>query len=77
MITKAKKSVSLSNTLLEELAAININKNISQLVETALVYYINELKKQKRKQRDIAIINANAKRFNKEAEENLEFQAIL
>jgi len=51
MITKTKKSVSLSNSL-------------------------NELKRQERGQRDMEIINANAKRFNKEAEENLKFQAL-
>ena len=43
-------------------------------VKTAPAYYINELKKHESKQRDIEIINANAKRFNKEAEENLKFQ---
>jgi metal-responsive CopG/Arc/MetJ family transcriptional regulator len=77
MITKVKKSISLSNSLLKELAPFNKDRNISQFIETALVYYINELKKHKRRQRDIEIINANAKRFNKEAEENLKFQAVL
>ena len=38
-------------------------------------YNINEQKKRERKQRDIEIIKANAKRFNKEAKENLKFQA--
>jgi len=77
MIMKTKKSVSLSNALLEDLVLFNKNNNISQFIETALVYYINELKKQERRQRDIEILNANAKRFNKEAEENLKFQAVL
>jgi len=45
-------------------------------VKTAPAYYINELKKRERKQRDIEIINANAKRFNKEAKENLKFQTV-
>ena len=76
MITKAKKSVSLSISLLEELASFNKNKNISVFVETALTHYLNELKRQERIQRDIEIINANAKRFNKQAEENLAFQAM-
>jgi len=74
---KTKKSISLSNVLLEDLVLFNKNRNISQFIETALVYYINELKKQERRRRDIEIINANAKRFNKEAEENLKFQAAL
>jgi hypothetical protein len=76
MITKTKKSVSLSNTLLKELALLNKDGNISVFIEKALVYYMNELKRQERGQRDIEIINANAKRFNKEAEENLAFQAM-
>ena len=76
MITKTKKSVSLSSSLLKELYSFNKNINISEFTETALYYYINELKRQERIQRDIKIINANTKRFNKEAEENLEFQDI-
>ena len=59
---------------MDNIALHNKNMNISQFIETALVYYINELKKQERRHRDIEIINANAKRFNKEAVENLEFQ---
>ena len=77
MITKTKKSISLSNSLLDDLALVNKNYSMSQFIETALVYYINELKKQERRRRDIEIINANAKKFNKQAEENLKFQAIF
>ena len=77
MITKAKKSVSLSVSLLEELAVFNKRKNISAFIEAALTHYIKELKRQERGRRDIEIISANAKRFNEEAEENLKFQAII
>jgi len=45
-------------------------------VKKALTYYINKPKKRERKQQDIEIINANVKRFNKEAKENLKFQAV-
>jgi metal-responsive CopG/Arc/MetJ family transcriptional regulator len=76
MITKTKKSVSLSNTLLEELDQVNKTMNISEFIENALVFYINELKRKERIRRDIEIINANAVRFGKEAEENLEFQDL-
>ncbi|MDR0312188.1 MAG: hypothetical protein LBI14_01175 [Treponema sp.] len=76
MITKTKKSVSLSNALLKELARLNKDGSISEFIERALVYYMNELKRRERGQRDIEIINANAKRFNKDAEENLAFQAM-
>ena len=76
MITKTKKSISLSSSLLEELYFINKNMNLSDFIETALTYYINELKKQERIKRDIEIINANVERYKIEAEENLEFQDI-
>ena len=76
MITKTKKSVSLSHSILKELALHNKDKNISQFIEIALIHYMNELKKQERGRRDKEIINANAKRFKKEAEENLKFQAL-
>jgi len=76
MITKTKKSVSLSNTLLKELILLDKDRNISEFIEKALTHYIKELKRQERGRRDMEIINANAKRFNKEAEENLKFQTI-
>ena len=76
MITKTKKSVSLSNSLLEEVVLLNKDMSISEFIEKALIHYINELKRQERGRRDMEIINANAKRFNKEAEENLKFQAM-
>ena len=76
MVTKTKKSVSLSNSLLKELIMLDKNRNISEFIEKALIHYINELKRQERGRRDMEIINANAKRFNKEAEENLKFQTI-
>jgi hypothetical protein len=77
MITKTKKSVSLSNALLQEIASTNTNENLSDYIEKALIYYMNFLKRRERGLRDMEIINANAKRFNKEAEENLKFQASL
>jgi len=77
MITKTKKSISLSSALLQEIMRSNKDGNISEYIEKALVYYMNYLKKQERNRRDIEIINANAKRFNQEAEENLKFQAML
>jgi len=46
-------------------------------VEIVHANYITELKKRERKQRDIEIIKANAKRFKKEAKENLKFQAEI
>ena len=77
MITKTKKSISLSTALLREIAKVNKDRSLSEYIEKALMYYVEALKKQERSRRDIEIINANAKRFNNEAEENLRFQAQL
>ena len=76
MVIKRKTSVALSHALLAELAPLNNGGTISQFIEQVLVRYIAETKRQERRYRDIEIINANAERFNKEAEENLEFQAM-
>ena len=76
MITKTKTSVSLSSSLLKELTLLNKGRSVSEFIEKALTFYMSELKRQKRGRRDIEIINANAKRFNNEAEENLQFQVI-
>ena len=76
MIMKTKKSVSLSNSLLEELILLNKERSISEFIEKALIYYIKEMKRQERGRQDIEIIKANAKRFSKEAEENLKFQVM-
>ena len=76
MITKRKTSVSLSRTLLEELDSFNKKGNVSEFVEEALAFYLTELKRNARRQRDIEIINSNAELFNKGAEENLEFQDL-
>ncbi|MCL2127905.1 MAG: hypothetical protein FWH38_06585 [Treponema sp.] len=77
MITKTKKSVSLSNSLLRDLALYDKNRNVSFFIENALVFYIEELKKQERRRKDMEIINANAERFGKEAEDNLKFQVTI
>ena len=77
MITKTKKSVSLSTSLLEDLYLFCKDTNVSGFIETAVLHYINELKKQERIRRDIEIIRANSERYNREAGENLEFQDVL
>ena len=77
MITKTKTSVSLSSALLNELSPFIDGSNVSAFIEKALRHYLYELKRQERGRRDIEIINANAARFNKDAEENLQFQSLI
>jgi metal-responsive CopG/Arc/MetJ family transcriptional regulator len=74
MIAKTKASVSLSHSLLTEIAPYTENGNTSQFIEKALMYYLAELKRQTRKRRDLEIINTHAARFSREVVENLEFQ---
>jgi hypothetical protein len=66
MITNARIPISLSGSLVSELAAFNTSGDISEFIEKAVV--IQTLKKQERIQRDREIINANAERFNRDAE---------
>jgi metal-responsive CopG/Arc/MetJ family transcriptional regulator len=72
-----KFRVSLSGSLVSELAAFNTSGDISEFIEKAVRHYIQTLKKQERIQRDREIINANAERFNRDAEENLRYQEPL
>ena len=76
MTAKTKTSVSLSPSLLAQLAPYTGSENTTQLVEKALVYYLAKLKRQASAQRDTAIINAHAPRLSREAKENLSFQDI-
>jgi len=77
MIKKIKKSISLSNSIMEEVTIYNRNGSISAFIEKALALYLKELRRQESGRRDKEIINANAKRFKREAEENLKYQVML
>jgi metal-responsive CopG/Arc/MetJ family transcriptional regulator len=76
MIAKTKTSVTISASLLRELSAYNEAENVSDFIEQALTHYLGTLKKRECTKRDLEIINANAERFNRDAEENLLFQTL-
>jgi len=79
-MTNAKMQVALPVHLITELAALKETRwdgESPELVEEAVRYYIAALHKRERDQRDIEIINANADRFNREAEENLAYQVEI
>ncbi|MCL1912022.1 MAG: hypothetical protein FWG13_07445 [Leptospirales bacterium] len=76
MITKVKTSVSISRALLEDIAPFNKKGNVSEFMEQALIYYLAELKRLARRQRDIEIIKNNIKHLNNGAEENLKYQIL-
>jgi metal-responsive CopG/Arc/MetJ family transcriptional regulator len=77
MVTKTKKSITLSNALLSELVRVNNYGNISEFIENAVHFYIKEFLRIERIQNDIEILKTKNKELNKEALENLEFQDML
>jgi metal-responsive CopG/Arc/MetJ family transcriptional regulator len=74
MLTKTKTSVSISTPLLKEMAKYDDNGNKSEFIEQAITYYLQTLRRQERIKHDVAILNAHAEQFNREALENLDFQ---
>ncbi|HEY4364445.1 MAG TPA: hypothetical protein VGN17_26000 [Bryobacteraceae bacterium] len=71
---RVKTSITLPKELLGRLD--RVDKNRSALLERAAVAYLAELDKQARDLRDIAIINRNADRLNREALDSLGYQHI-
>ncbi len=71
---KVKTSITLPAELLVRLD--RVDKNRSALLERAARAYLAGLEKQARDQRDIDIIDRNARRLNREAMETLEYQQL-
>ena len=53
-----------------------MNSNRSALLERAAMAYLARLERQERDRKDVAIINRNAVRLNREAKDTLEYQRI-
>jgi metal-responsive CopG/Arc/MetJ family transcriptional regulator len=73
-LVRVKTSITLPEDLLCRID--RVDKNRSALLERAAVAYLANLEKQIRDQKDIAIINRNAERLNREALDTLEYQQI-
>jgi metal-responsive CopG/Arc/MetJ family transcriptional regulator len=71
---RVKTSVTLPEELLTRLD--QVDKNRSALLERAALAYLDRLSRQERDRRDIEIINRNADRLNREAEDTMEYQQI-
>ncbi|HEY3742555.1 MAG TPA: hypothetical protein VGL53_22050 [Bryobacteraceae bacterium] len=71
---RVKTSVTLPSTLLEEID--RQDKNRSAFLERAAQMYLAESAKRERDARDLAIINRNAERLNREAEDVLDYQTL-
>ncbi len=71
---RVKTSITLPGELLSRLD--RVDKNRSALLERAALAYLAELEREARDQKDLAIIEGNADRLNREALDILEYQRL-
>lgn len=71
---RVKTSITLPKELLRRLD--EVDKNRSALLERAAQAYLARLEREQRDERDLEIINRNADRLNREAEDVLEYQQL-
>jgi len=76
---KIKTSVAISDFLLVQLDELvkTYHKNRSALFEEALSLYLAQIKREKRNQTDLKIINKKHARLNQEAEDVLSYQVEI
>jgi metal-responsive CopG/Arc/MetJ family transcriptional regulator len=71
---RVKASVTLPEDLLRRID--KVNRNRSAFLERASLYYLSRLELAARDARALEIINSNARRLNREAEDVLEYQVL-
>lgn len=71
---KVKTSVTLPEDLLADIDQADSNR--SSFIERASRAYLSQMEKTRRDEKDLALINANAERLNREAEDVLEYQGL-
>jgi metal-responsive CopG/Arc/MetJ family transcriptional regulator len=75
---KEKTSITLSREVLTGIDRVaGSKKSRSAFIEGVLQRYLQERARAQRDARDLEIINRNAERLNRDAEDGLEFQAPL
>jgi metal-responsive CopG/Arc/MetJ family transcriptional regulator len=73
---KEKTSITLSPEVLKGVDRIaGSGQSRSAVIETVLRRYLLEQARKQRDKRDLEILNRNAERLNREAENGLEYQA--
>ncbi|TVR90866.1 MAG: hypothetical protein EA428_07235 [Spirochaetaceae bacterium] len=72
---KVKTSVTLSEKLLKAISAETNHANRSAFIEEAAWHHLRRYQREKRDQKELEIINANADELNEEAIDVLGFQA--
>jgi metal-responsive CopG/Arc/MetJ family transcriptional regulator len=74
---KVKTSITLSEDLLEAIAQCSGRfKNRSDFIEAAIRAYIDKISRDEQNTKDLAILNSQADRLNKEAADVLTYQVI-
>ncbi|MDA2920741.1 ribbon-helix-helix domain-containing protein [Desulfobacterota bacterium AH_259_B03_O07] len=74
---KIKTSITLSEDLLEAIDKRSVQfKNRSEFIESALRAYIAKMIRDEQNAKDLAIINRQVERLNKEAADVLKYQVI-
>jgi metal-responsive CopG/Arc/MetJ family transcriptional regulator len=75
---KEKTSVTLSKEVLSGIDRLaGPTRSRSAFIESVLADHLRTRAREERDARDVAIINRNAKRLNRDAEDGLEYQAPL
>ena len=73
-LVKVKTSITLPDDLLDSIDRADSNR--SAFIEKAARRYLAQLEKEMRDERDLAILNANADRLNREALDVLDYQDL-
>ena len=73
-LVRVKTSITLPRELISRIDRADGNR--SAFLERAARAYLARVEKAKREERDIQIINRNAKRLNREAKDVLEYQGL-
>lgn len=73
-LVRVKTSVTLPAELLESIDQVDPNR--SAFIERASKAYLARLETARRDRKDLALINANAERLNREADDGLGYQSL-
>jgi len=72
---RVKISITLPKELVRQLDRVKLNRSV--LLELAAKSYLALLERRKKGRNDIAIINRNASRLNRQAKDTLDYQRIF
>jgi len=74
---KVKTSITIEEELIGRIDEVSGRKSRSELIEAAVKEYLERRKKEKRDMEDLSVLNRNADRLNKEAEDILSYQTEI